>query len=62
MRVNRKKIKNAILWTITGLAIITLFFCASFDPEYSQDVWKMYPVMGGCIGWLLLFCYINGLM
>lgn len=53
----RKKLHNAVLWTITELAAMAALLGAIIAD--SENIWIPLTLIGGGIGWLLIFNYAN---
>lgn len=64
----KKRIKNAILKTITVIAVLTIFICGSQMQAWNGTEWveaeplqAIIPIFLSC-GWLVVFGYANGLI
>lgn len=57
MKQIKKKVHNALLWTITVLAGLGVFLgMCTID---SDNIWPPIMLILGCWTWIFLFCYAN---
>lgn len=66
-KFKRRKVKNIVLKTITALAVITIFVCMSGVQVWNGMEWvepdplSVIVPIALATGWIIAFCYANGL-
>lgn len=59
----RLKIKNLILKSITGFALFFgICLCCGVEPQTDGQMAFVITGLVACWGWIIAFCYANGLM